>query len=68
MIIYNNNILMNLIELNKRIKNEICYETINKLSDQNLLIEFKKCKSVVSKLDKIIKILNKYNINKSNDK
>lgn len=59
---------MNLIELNKRIKNEICYETINKLSDQNLLIEFKKCKSVVSKLDKIIKILNKYNINKSNDK
>ena len=35
-------------EINARIKKEICYETIKKLSEPNLMHEFTNCKSVKS--------------------
>lgn len=51
---------MNLIEINKRIKKEICYETIDKLKDENLLNDYLKSKSVNNQISKLKSILNKY--------
>jgi hypothetical protein len=47
-------------EINKRIENEICYETIDKLKDENLLSEYMKCKSVKNEIKKLENILDKY--------
>jgi hypothetical protein len=49
-----------ILSINNRILNEVCYDTINKLTDVNLLDEYKKCKSVVNKTNKLNVILNKY--------
>jgi hypothetical protein len=46
--------------INNRIKKEICYKTINELTDYNLLNEYKKCKSVKNQIQKLSKILEKY--------
>ena len=48
--------------INSRIKNEICYDTINKLKDENLMCEYKKCDSVKNEVRKFQSILEKYNI------
>lgn len=58
---YNN--LINTIDINNRINNEICNETINKLKDINLLNEYKECKSVKNEIQKLTQILKKYEIN-----
>lgn len=47
-------------EINKRIKNEICYNTINLLNDNNLLDEYKKCNSVKKEIVKLDRILHIY--------
>lgn len=52
--------------INKRINKEICYDIINKLKDEYLLNEYKKCKSVKKKIKKLDKILKKYNIDEQN--
>jgi hypothetical protein len=44
-------------KINKRINNEFCNETINKLKDNNLLEEYKDCKSVQNSVDKLINVL-----------
>lgn len=41
--------------INNRIINEICYNTINKLTDDNLLEEYKKTKSVIKKIRSYIR-------------
>lgn len=48
--------------INKRIENEICYETIDKLKDNNLIKEYKDCKSVQNSIDRLINILEKHKI------
>lgn len=48
--------------INSRIKNEICYDTINKLKDENLIDEYKKCDSVKNEVKKFQSILGKYDI------
>jgi hypothetical protein len=48
--------------INDRIKNEICYKTINELKDEKLLDDYKKCKSVKNEILKLKNILEKYNI------
>ena len=48
--------------INTRIKNEICYETIDKLKDSYLLNEYKECKSVKNNIKKLIDVLVKYEI------
>lgn len=48
--------------INGRINREVCYETINKLTDTNLLDEYMKCESVNNAIDKLTKILDKYEI------
>jgi hypothetical protein len=53
---------MSIDSINNRIKNEICYETINKLKDDNLLNDYKKCKSVQNEIDKLTSILEKHHI------
>ncbi len=50
-------------EINKRIEGEICYETIEKLKDINMMEEYKKCQSVTKAIEKLDKILEKHDIN-----
>ena len=52
----------NMIYINNRIKDEICYDTINKLKDTYLINEYKECESVKKEIKKLELILNKYNI------
>lgn len=52
--------------INKRIKDEICYDTIKLLSDENLLEEYKLCKSTINEIEKLKKVLIKREI--SDDK
>ena len=47
-------------EINIKIKKNICYKTINELSDKNLYPEYMKCKSVKNEINKLENILNKY--------
>lgn len=54
--------------INTRIKNEVCYNTIEKLKDENLIEEYKTCKSVINEIGKLECILNKYNIDDKKNK
>ena len=57
---------INLIKsINDRINKEICKDTINKLSDSSLLNEYKKCKSVINKVNKLVMILRNEKINEN---
>ena len=47
-------------DINARIKQEICYETLEKLTDANLMYEYKDCKSVKNEIKKLSDILEKY--------
>ena len=48
--------------INNRINDELCYDTINKLKDNNLLNEYKDCKSVQKEIKKLTRILEKHKI------
>jgi len=39
-------------DINQRIKQEICYKTLEELTDTNLLNEYMKCNSVKNKINK----------------
>jgi hypothetical protein len=56
------------IKINNRIKDEICYETINKLKDEKLLEEYKKCASVNNQMNILINVLEKYKIDDDKQK
>ena len=47
-------------KINKRIKDEICYNTIKILDDNNLINEYKECNSVKKEINKLENILNLY--------
>ena len=49
--------------INKRINKEVCELTINKLSDDSLLEEYKECVSVKNEVEKLKDILKKNKIN-----
>ena len=49
--------------VNARIQNEICEETISKLSDLSMIEEYKACNSVKKAVEKLANILTKHNIN-----
>lgn len=55
-------IYTNIEIINNRIKNEICLDTINKLTDLNLIEEYKKCKSVKETINKLKLVLEKNKI------
>jgi hypothetical protein len=47
-------------EINARIKQEICYESLEKLTDANLMNEYKECNSVKNEIQKLGNVLEKY--------
>jgi len=49
--------------INQRILNEICNDTITELTDEQLLDEYKECKSVKNKIKTLGEILEKHHIN-----
>ena len=53
---------MDIDYINKRIEKEICENTINMLKDDNLLENYKNCKSVKKNINILKIILDKYNI------
>lgn len=60
--------ILNIDEINKKTKDQICYDTINKLKDFNLINEYKNCKSVKNKNDKLLKILQEEKIEENKQK
>lgn len=46
-----------IIDINKKIKDYICYDTINKLKDENLIEDYKSCKSVKKSIQLLKSIL-----------
>lgn len=55
---------LNLEDINYQINKEFCSDTMTKLSDNNLMIEYKKQKSVLRKIKQSENILDKYCDNK----
>lgn len=55
-------------DINARIKEEICYETLEELTDQKLIGEYKHCKSVQNKIKKLNDVLGKYVDEETNKK
>ena len=49
--------------INERINKEVCETTIDKLTDENLIEEYKECKSVINEIEKLKEILKKNKIN-----
>lgn len=56
-------IVLSLLQnINRRISQEYCAITYSSLTDQNLLSEYKECKSVKNEIGKFLNILSKYEI------
>lgn len=47
-------------DINTRIKQEVCYETLEELTDAKLMCEYKDCNSVKNEIKKISDVLGKY--------
>ena len=54
------NTYKNVCKINARIKQEICYKTLEELTDANLMSEYKDCNSVKNEIKKLSEILEKY--------
>ena len=54
--------------INLRIKKEICYNTLNQLTDISLMSDYKKCNSVKNEIKKLRNILDKYIDNDTQEK
>ena len=47
-------------DINARIKQEVCYETLEELTDAKLMCEYKDCNSVKNEIKKLSDVLGKY--------
>jgi hypothetical protein len=47
-------------EINERIRQELCYETLGELTDEKLLPHYTECKSVKNEIQKLENVLEKY--------
>ena len=47
-------------DINARIKQEVCYETLEELTDAKLMSEYKDCNSVKNEIKKLSDVLEKY--------
>lgn len=56
---------ISLKDINDKINNDVCYDTISKLKDDNLINEYKECNSVKNEINKLNNILEKHKIKKS---
>ena len=54
---------LNIKDINKSIKEQICNETIEQLKDENLLNEYLECNSVKKSIDTLVNILKEVKIN-----
>ncbi len=52
--------MMNIKSINENIKKTVCLLTIDKLTDKNLLKEYKECKSVKNEIEHLQQILEKH--------
>jgi hypothetical protein len=52
--------MISIDELNTKIKEDICHETIEKLCDAKLMPEYKECDSVKNEITRLSNILGKY--------
>ena len=57
-----NKCVLDIKYINNRIKNEVCEDTLEKLTDTYLLNEYKECNSVQNNIIKLELILDKHNI------
>ena len=48
---------LSLDEINQRIKQEICYKTLEELHDEKLMFEYKCCNSVKNEIKKLANVL-----------
>jgi len=55
-------------EINARIKQEICYDTLNKLTEHALMNEYRNCPSVRNEINKLGQVLEKYTDIETNKK
>ena len=55
-------------DINERIKKEVCYETLEELTDEKLMCEYKDCKSVNNKIKILSDVLEKYIDNETKQK
>ncbi len=47
-------------DINKRIKREVCYKTLEELTDEKLMCVYKECNSVKNEIIKLSIVLEKY--------
>lgn len=47
-------------DINARIKKEVCYDTLEELTDAKLMCEYKACNSVNNEIKKLSDVLGKY--------
>ena len=47
-------------QINIRIKQEICYKTLEELTDEKLMSEYKECNSVKNEIQKLKNVLNNH--------
>jgi hypothetical protein len=47
-------------DINARIKQEVCYETLEELTDAKLMCKYKDCNSVKNEIKKLSDVLGKY--------
>lgn len=47
-------------DINTRIKQEVCYETLKELTDEKLMCKYKDCNSVKNEIKKLNDVLIKY--------
>lgn len=52
--------ILSIEDINTRIKQEVCYETLEELTDTKLMYEYKNCKSVKNEIKKLSDVLEKY--------
>jgi hypothetical protein len=55
-------------EINERIENEFCSSTLSQLSDENLMDDYKECKSVINEIQKLESILDNNSVDKEKQK
>lgn len=56
---------ISLEDINNKINTDVCYNTISKLTNDNLINEYKECNSVQNEIKKLNSILEKHKIKKS---
>jgi len=60
--------MLSVEEINARIKQEICYDSLSNLTEQALMNEYRNCASVQNEINKLVQVLEKYTDKETNEK